>query len=104
MLCSAHTGDVDSIEKHCKLRGVQYYLTLANDGLRLEFPSLEPFVPKHEATFVVAQDLDAVTALGNENVEMPAVQVLASGENESTETVETFAHIGGLAEEHDLHR
>lgn len=90
--------EVDAIEEHRQLRGVE----LRAEGLvvkrgELKAPLLEALVENDEAARVEAENLDAVTALRDEDEEVADEDVfLPLVAHDGAEAVDAVAHVDGL--------
>ena len=86
-------AQIDSVQEHRQLSRIELNVLLSRGVERAEAASLEALVPKHEATALEREDLGPVAAGREENEEVSAEEVLASGTNDRTETIEALAHV-----------
>jgi hypothetical protein len=103
---TAHSRDVDSIEQHRELSGVDAQLLGAvfDDG-DTKASGLEPLVEDDEAAVVPGEDLHAVTPTRDEDEERPAIHVfLPRALHEAHQPVDTPTQIDGLRGEQDAQR
>ncbi len=100
MLGPANTGEIDAIEEHLQLGGVQSDRRLELlERRRLEFALFKGFVDDEEAARVPGQDFELRAPFVEKNEEVPAVNVDARGFDESRERVESLSHVGGFGGE-----
>src|SRR5664279_5267788 len=104
MLGTLHPSEVDPVDEHCELRGIQLRAITAVRQIDLEFASIQAFAPQHQAALLKRENLGTVATTRNEDEEVAAVDIFASGHNHSRKTIEAFAHVDCNCEQQDPRR
>lgn len=96
-------GQVDAVQQHRQLRGVELGSERAIADARLaEAPLLEPLVREDEAAVVPGQHLRAVALLREEDEEVPRVEVLLPlVSDDGAQAVDAVPHVDGVGSEQD---
>ena len=96
-------GDVDAVQQHGELRGLQLGAegALVEDG-EAEAALLQAFVEDDEAAVVPGEDFHPVAAAGDEDEEVAGVDVFApAAADEGGEAVDAVAQVDGLGGQED---
>ena len=103
---SAHARDVDAVEQHRELGGIEARGDLRRvDRGQPEAALLETLVVDDEAAVVPGEDLRAVSAARDEDEEVAGEHVLSpAGAHEGDEPINAVPHVDRLRGEEDLDR
>ena len=101
-----HSRDVDTVEQHRELSGLDAHLLGAVfDGRHAKASGLEPFVEDDEAAVVPGENLHAVAPARDEDEERAAVDIfLPRALNEAHQSVDALTQVDGLGGEQDAQR
>ncbi len=91
--------DVDAVEQHGQLRGIQLRpQRVLSEGGQAEAALLQSLVGEHEASGVPREDFDAVAPARDEDEEVAGVEILLPlGAHDGGQPIDGVAHVHRLA-------
>jgi hypothetical protein len=97
--------DVDAIEQHGQLRGIQLRSErVLSEGGQAEAALLQSLVGEHEASGVPPEDFDSVAPARDEDEEVAGVEILLPlGAHQRRQSVNAVTHVHRLTRQQDSH-